>query len=549
MSYIYTYNSGSTGNINGYTATPLNYSVAKIQNNYENITVDKDVVLLGGGGEGSKGVYFDPGTTGGAQYGGDAIYIVYPYSIQTFTNNGYLTGGGGGGGCGFGILGGNGGCGGGGGPGGGGDYFSQTINCGGSYNVNNGNGANSNKNSTISTGNAGGGGAFYGSGGFGYGSSDENSDKTKYNGGSSLPSSSTSMICFGGGGGSYYLLSIIPPFYHNVTIGSTGTAYGGGGGGGGYYFSGGGGGAGGGGGGIGLGGYPVFSSNPKGQYGFGGGGGGGSGGGIGGYSVGWNNRDYIYDNSTPGYNGARGGYGIRNDGQIVTLINAQGVSNINYGPLFFGGNSPNYYAIIINSFTSYGQIYFAPPATKDGVPIKNFELINFLIFNPSPYLEKYTNTTTITLIGVMVNIGLNIGSIMQGIYTTSLNKQFKWELIAKTYSNPYNNINNSTVPNCLYGYDLIITPPSDPYLPTGFNFLDNGSYIDFLDFFQLNSGTTTCTTNFFSNTYNKDLGSIFEINTSLTGVITTYFIIKSLVINEIQYINIDLGKLFVPILQ
>ena len=87
--------------------------------------------------------------------------------------------------------------------------------------------------------------------------------------------------------------------------------------------------------------------------GYGGGKGGNNGGGGGGGGT-----------SSGAYPGGNGGYGIKNTGKITTLINSQGglISNTDtnyysYGPLFYCGNAPINYSIIINSTTHYGQLW------------------------------------------------------------------------------------------------------------------------------------------------------------------------------------------------
>ncbi|WP_408587696.1 autotransporter outer membrane beta-barrel domain-containing protein, partial [Novosphingobium sp.] len=49
-------------------------------------------------------------------------------------------------------------------------------------------------------------------------------------------------------------------------------------------------------------------------------------------------------------------YGIRNQGTIAQLVNAQGGAASNAGPLTYYGTLPQRYTVVINSATSYGQL-------------------------------------------------------------------------------------------------------------------------------------------------------------------------------------------------
>jgi hypothetical protein len=252
--------------------------------------------IFGGGG---RGATVASGTIQGNS-GKNALQIETSTTVTSLINLGNLCGGGGGGSRTNtnSANAGNGGAGGGGGG-------STLTNDGGSG----GNGLNGSGGDATVGVSGGGGGGFGGNGGTGSGSS---------NGGIF---SQTGFISGGNGG-------------NNTTpAGNNGSGNGGGGGGAwsGASFCGGGGGAGGGNGGL---------SN--------GSGGGGSGGGNGG--------DIF---------AGKGAYGIQNSGTIATLENIQGSQNGNggtitssyLGPLFYTGTLPSNYNIIINSASSYGQLF------------------------------------------------------------------------------------------------------------------------------------------------------------------------------------------------
>lgn len=162
MSYVYEYGSQVEVQIENCITTTLNYSANLIYGSVNNVVINSDVIVLGGGGQGSKGPNHAPGTTSGAQPGGDAIVINSDGSVINFINYGYLAGGGGGGGCAAGIQsaisGGNGGIGGGGGAGAGGSNFNSTVSGGGYGNLDGTSSITSGSGGT--NGSAGGGGGF-----------------------------------------------------------------------------------------------------------------------------------------------------------------------------------------------------------------------------------------------------------------------------------------------------------------------------------------------------------------------------------------------------
>jgi hypothetical protein len=451
------------------TAIPLNTGIAIVTGNYTTIKINN--IWLGGGGSAATEFYGS-----GGKPGADALTINSGVTITTLNNFGSLAGGGGG----AGLNGGNGGFGGGGG-GGSYTYQSPQVGGGGGYYIQNGSSSGISKTKA-----AGGGGGFNGSGGAGGVWEEPNQTIIASTTGGS--SSNSTFICFPGGGGGYNNNG-------SVTNGGNGSGYGGGGGGGGGYSGGygsdysgggGGGGAGGGGGGFGLSGYGGGGSYSQNSAG-----GGGSGGGKGGS---------LYPNppdeyTGPGLNGGDGGYSIYNLGSIITLNNSQCVSNIYFGPLFYKGNLPTNYNIVINSQTDYGQIYFPPNITTSGY------------FNFDIYSSSYINalTSSITLQGVLVNI--NFTGTTSGTFTSTSGNTFNWSLISTTYNNP-NSTEGNPYTSSLVGYDLQLT-----YLPpTGYNFIYNGEYVDFISVFQqATTSNNPIPTLFYSKNYNyEDLGSIFE---------------------------------------
>lgn len=111
---------------------------------------------------------------------------------------------------------------------------------------------------------------------------------------------------------------------------------------------------------------------------FAGGGGGGGGGG------------YVNVSFAGGGGGGNGGYSVYNLGTITTLANAQCYKSTGYGPLFYYGNLPEKYEIIINDIDKYGQFYYAPKNISfDNVKI-NIEMPEHLLHHHKTYVFSGT---------------------------------------------------------------------------------------------------------------------------------------------------------------
>ena len=171
-----------------------------------------------------------------------------------------------------------------------------------------------------------------------------------------------------------------------------------------------------------------------------GGGGGGGGGGRGG--------QIINSTGSVSYIGGDGGYGISNSGTITTLVNSQGglisdtdPNNYPYGPLFYCGNTPTNYNILINSTTQYGQLWCT------GV----------------------TDTTG------SITFGIADGSTLTtGTYSSVL-KFNSGTVTLNNTTGTYNNYNWTLVQNGLY-YDLVLTSSSLPCFMEGSKILTNKGY-------------------------------------------------------------------------
>ena len=136
--------------------------------------------------------------------------------------------------------------------------------------------------------------------------------------------------------------------------------------------------------------------------------GGGSGGGLGG----------AYTNVT-GEAGGNGGFGIKNNGTITNLYNAQNLSN-RYGPLYMAGIAPTNYYITILGDTSYGQLFASPNGNStNGLGLSGN--INFNI-DPASNLTLGTKIYTNVLSDVSLNVFMGTGTWQSKSYTWTLNK-------------------------------------------------------------------------------------------------------------------------------
>ena len=162
-----------------------------------------------------------------------------------------------------------------------------------------------------------------------------------------------------------------------------------------------------------------FSSNSSG----GGGGGGGSGG------------------FTGARRGGNGGYGINNSADITTLINLQGGTNYIYGPLFYCGNTPTNYNILINSTTRYGQLWCTGVTSTIGSMTFNIATGSILTTGTYSSVLKF-NSGTVTL---------------------------------NNTSGTYQNSSWTLVQNGLY-YDLVVTSSSLPCFKIGSKILTDKGY-------------------------------------------------------------------------
>jgi hypothetical protein len=165
-------------------------------------------------------------------------------------------------------------------------------------------------------------------------------------------------------------------------------------------------------------------------------GGGGSGGGI---------------STVDGSIGGNGGFGIKNNGTITNLYNAQNLSG-KYGPLYMAGTAPTNYYITILGDTSYGQLFASPNGTSsNGLGLNGN--INFNI-DPASVLTIGMKNYTYVLSDVSLNVFTGTGTWQGKSYTWTLNKN------ARTMD-----INGITISN----YDLslnLIVPGIDISLST-----------------------------------------------------------------------------------
>ena len=481
-------------NSNGYYENDTNYygetnTTALINTSSTSVNFENNGIILGGGGAGSTGSTGNnsSGLSGGAAFSNTGV-------INTFINNGSLLGGGGGGANG----GGNGGAGGGGG--GGGSYYGTSGQNG--YGGVGGSLINTNTNGFVGVlyGQRGAGGG----GGGGPGGNGGNGTYTEVN-------PSVYGISGGGGGGIYSGQggenSLGDTFYDggNATsyvggtggVGSIGIAgnASSGSGGGGY-------GAGVGGNGIPKTGDPSFN---------GGSGGGGGGGGAGGY----------YGSGSTLVSGGNGGYGLSNSSSITNLNNLQGGNEYTYGPLFFSGELPTNYNIIINSSSNYGQLWCTGYNIANLTGTMNF---NIDVSNSNPYLASTTlqsvlilPTTTTYLTSPAINV-------------TNYSGPYTWSLTQSSIT-----INSVS----FYSYDLNISTTFDS---SKGSYTANSLYVN-------NPGTITYT----NSTLNPKAGNTFvlvdsngnyvsdELTTSSnqTSLTFTNVILDTLGTNTLMIYNVE----------
>lgn len=269
---------------------------------------------------------------------------------------------------------------------------------------------------------------------------------------------------------------------------------------------------------------------------FGGGGGGGAGGGKGG-SVGplTGNRGYGYGGGgggcgggeggeggaagngyAKGGSGGKGGYGIQNNGTIITLINSQCYASHGYGPLFYNGNPPTKYQIVIESTTNYGQLYY-----KDTGDFTNVTI------SIAPSATGTITVGTYPAVLVYVTFGSTLPS--------GTNTGYSWELVK---DETYKYADNTIIPV----YDLRVTnivPYSAPAEPSGYKIntvnypntdlsdifnaytsgikvnstgykISNGS--DICDIYQPYASGSTVTTGYKISDGTTDVGSLFQLS-------------------------------------
>ena len=281
-------------------------------------------------------------------------------------------------------------------------------------------------------GNGGGiGGPAYGGAGGGGGGSNSFG-----NGGNGLNGAGTDSSGVGGGGGGGFN-AIGGDSTFNSTIGGSGTLAGGGGGGG--YSNG------------------TSANNYGGGNGDGGGGGAGGGNGYGG---GGGGGFGIY--------GVNGGYSINNLGTIQTLENKQGIG-FGLGALFYQGNLPTNYNIIIQTDASYGQLFCTGWANLSPGTLANFGISS---------LSTLPNVST-SYEAVLLNIDNVNGLNQQNVTGTFSNngKSYSWTLtyVPASTQNTFGNIVSISGINYI-SYDLTITPTSFPCFKEGSKILTDKGY-------------------------------------------------------------------------
>jgi hypothetical protein len=269
-------------------------------------------------------------------------------------------------------------------------------------------------------GGAGGGGGYYGDGGNG------------------LPINNGSNNLKGGGGGGFYGNG---GSTNNKNLGGQGYLAGGGGGAGGYMI------------------YPGRNAN---NFGGGGGAAGGAGGGNG---IGtWGSGGGGGGKAATG--GGNGGYSINNLGNIVTLENKQGIG-FGLGALFYQGNLPTNYKIIIQSDASYGQLFCTGWANPNTNPKT---LTNFNISS----LSNLPNNTT-TYEAILMNINSVNGQTKQNVSGFFSNYTWNLTYVPSGVTNTFGNLVSISDIN-YSSYDLTITPITYPCFKEGSKILTDQGY-------------------------------------------------------------------------
>jgi hypothetical protein len=175
---------------------------------------------------------------------------------------------------------------------------------------------------------------------------------------------------------------------------------------------------------------------------------GGGGGGGGGYASGY------FSNRATTFAG-NGGYGIYNNGIISLLENAQGIG-LTLGALFYAGNLPLSYNIIIQNDASFGQLFYTGWSNLTYInstitPVPG-SLANFNISSSSSNIKIGKSYDA-----VLVNINPAQTSGSNGLYNWSLN------YVQATNSNSSGKI--VKIGNIFYpSYDLIINSISICFL-------------------------------------------------------------------------------------
>ena len=236
------------------------------------------------------------------------------------------------------------------------------------------------------------------------------------------------------------------------------------------------------------------------------GGGGGSGGGISSFNVLTNPKAGTTTNA--GF----GGFGIKNNGSITTLSNSQNLSG-NYGPLYIAGNAPTNYKIIINSNTTYGQLF----ASQNGNTTNGLKLNGSIVFgiDSSSTLNSGTTTYTNVISCITPSNTSGSGTLNGNSYTWSLATN------SKTTDNNYNIDNN-------FGFSGISV--------TNYNLTVNMVPSLQLTSLSLNSQAITFDTN-------NNATSPFNIANGVTSISSSYVKtdgtnILDLTVNSTSYVNI-----------